>query len=104
MSMTASTTVFPIPTSAAVVSTSQVRTNRRRRVSHQAGRALEILGHAIEYLSDEFVYEVGEFTARDSALEAVQLLMSLNRQIYLECPEVPSFGERCGSFLRKHLV
>ena len=104
MSMTASTTVFSVPASASAISASQVGVNVRRRINHQAGRALEVLGHAIEYLSDEFVYEVADFTARDSQLEAVQLLMSLNRQIYFECPVVPSFGDRCGSFLRKHLA
>jgi hypothetical protein len=32
-------------------------------------------------------------------VEAVQLLMGINRQIYFECPVVPSFGERCLALL-----
>jgi len=67
---------------------------RRRRISPEAGRALEILGHAVEYLTDEFVYAGGSFSAHDPQVEAVQLLMSLNRKVYFECPEVPGFAER----------
>ena len=67
---------------------------RRRRISPEAGRALEILGHAIEYLTDEFVHAGGAFSAHDPQVQAVQLLMRLNREIYFNCPEVPSFAER----------
>ena len=84
-----------------MVETSQFGLSRRRHISHEAGHALEILGHAIGYLSDGFVYESGQFNARNSELEAVRLLMSVNRQIYFECPARPSFGERCRSFLSK---
>jgi hypothetical protein len=68
-------------------------------VSPQAGRALEILGHAIEYLSDEFVHAGGSCAADDGQLEAVKLLMGINREIYFDCPEVPSFGERWRALL-----
>jgi hypothetical protein len=81
-----------------------VRSNRRRRICPEAGRALEILGHAIEYLTDEYVHQGGSFSADDAQLNAVLLLMSLNRQIYFECPVVPSFGERCRSFLNAHIA
>ncbi len=67
---------------------------RRRRISPQAGHALEILGHAIEYLTDEFVRAGGSVSAHDGQVEAVQLLMGLNREIYFGCPEVPSFADR----------
>ena len=73
---------------------------RRRRVSPQAGRALEILGHAIEYLTDEFVYAGGSFSAHDPQVEAVQLLMGLNQEIYFDCPEVLTFGDRFRAMLR----
>ena len=49
------TTGFPIPTSIESPAAARVRAYRRRRISPQAGHALEILGHAIEYLTDEFV-------------------------------------------------
>jgi hypothetical protein len=73
----------------------------RRRIEPQAGRALEILGHAIEYLSDEFVHAGGSLSAHDAQVEAVQLLMAVNRQIYFACPEVPTMGERWRALLRK---
>jgi hypothetical protein len=72
---------------------------RRRRISPRAGHALEILGHAIDYLSDEFVHAGGSFSAHDGQVEAVQLLMRINRQIYLDCPEIPTLGERCRELL-----
>ena len=72
---------------------------RRRRISPEAGRALEILGHAIEYLTDEFVYAGGSFSAQDPQVEAVQLLMGLNRKIYFECPEVPTWADRLRSLV-----
>ena len=67
---------------------------RRRRISPEAGRALEILAHAIEYLADEYVHEGKTFSANDPQLKAVQILMALNRQIYFECPVVPALAER----------
>jgi hypothetical protein len=82
--------------SAAVFSASR---NRRRRISPQAGRALSVLGHAIEYLADELVDRDGMCTSNNPQLEAVQLLMARNRQIYFECPAVPTWGERFRSLL-----
>ena len=72
---------------------------RRRQITREAGHALEILGHAIEYLTDEYVHEGGALSANDSRVMAVQLLMALNREVYFGCPEVPSFGERCMAML-----
>jgi hypothetical protein len=72
---------------------------RRRRISPEAGHALETLGHAIEYLSDEFVHAGGSLTAHNPQVEAVQLLMGINRQIYFACPIVPSLAERCRALL-----
>jgi hypothetical protein len=71
----------------------------RRKISPESGHALEILGHAIEYLTDEFVHAGGSFSAHDGQVEAVQLLMSINRKIYLDCPEIPTWGERCLTLL-----
>lgn len=73
----------------------------RRRIAPQSGRALEILGHAIEYLSDEFMHGRGSLSAHDAQVEAVQVLMAANRQIYFACPEVPTMGERWHALLRK---
>jgi hypothetical protein len=72
---------------------------RRRRIAPEAGHALEVLGHAIEYLADEFVHEGSQFSPDDGRIQAVQLLMRINRQIYLDCLEVPTLGERLRSLL-----
>ena len=97
------TAAFSVSVPAPAISTSVVRTGRRRQISPQAGHALEILGHAIEYLTDEFVHEGGSFSAHNGQIEAVQVLMACNRAVYFACPEIPSFGERCGTFVRGHL-
>lgn len=71
---------------------------RQRHISPQAGHALELLGHAIEYLTDEYIYAGGDCSASDPRIDAIQLLMALNREVYFECPEVPTLAERCLSW------
>ncbi len=93
------TTSFPIQAPALSSSKAGARP-RRRRITPQAGRALEILGHAIEYLTDEFVHQGGSFSPNNGQLKAVQLLMALNRQVYYECPEVPSLSDRLRALVR----
>jgi hypothetical protein len=93
------TTDFAIPVSAPVASTAPVRSSRPRRITPQAGHALEILGHAIEYLTDEFVHSGSELSPSNGELKAVQLLMERNRQVYYECPEVVTMSERLRSML-----
>jgi hypothetical protein len=58
-----------------------------RRPSFEQGRALEVLGHAIEYLVDSRMYPVHAPTTRADS-EATQLLMLQSRQIFTECAEV----------------
>jgi hypothetical protein len=91
----AATTItgISIPASVSAVHIARERTNRR--IPPQAGRARELLAHAIEYLTSEYVQTDPTFSARKEQLEAVKLLMALNRQVYFECPEAPSFSERC---------
>jgi hypothetical protein len=74
--------------------------SRRRRIDRQSGRALEALGHAIEYLSDEFAHSGDSLSAQDGRVLAIQLLMAVNREIYLACPVVPTLGERMRALLR----
>lgn len=73
---------------------------RRRYITPQAGRALEILGHAIEYLTDELVQEGRRVNGHDPQVQAIQLLMGLNRQVYYECPIMPTFSERLHAYFR----
>lgn len=62
----------------------------RRRIDHDSGRALEILGHAIEYLTDEWARTLDA----QGPLDAVQILMAANRKVYYACPVEPSLRER----------
>jgi hypothetical protein len=45
------------------------------------------------------VHSGGSLTAHDAQVEAVQLLMGINREIYFDCPIVPSLGERWRALL-----
>jgi hypothetical protein len=91
--MASSTSTLSVPRRIAAAAEAAPRACRRR-IDPQAGHALEILGHAIEYLADEYVHEGGPLCANQGPLEAVQLLMAANRAIYFACPRVPTLGER----------
>lgn len=75
---------------------------RNRRVSKETGWALGVLGHAIDYLATDLVDHNPSYSADNGQLEAVQLLIALKRQVYSECPEAPSLGERLREFLGRH--
>jgi hypothetical protein len=74
---------------------------RRRSIDPQTGRALVMLGHAIEYLADEYVEHGGQLAGSDGQIQAMQLLMALNREIYTACPEIPTLEERFTAFVRR---
>jgi hypothetical protein len=67
----------------------------RRQLSPEEGRAIEILGHAIEYLADEYCADAqpkGRLGNADPRVEAIQTLKELNRSIYYSATEVqPAF-------------
>ena len=69
----------------------------------EAGHALEILGHAIEYMADELNAGEGPVAAGNPRLEAIQMLMAINRRIYCECPEIPTWSERLSGWLHRRL-
>jgi hypothetical protein len=60
---------------------------RLRRPTATQGRAIEILGHAIEYLVDSRLASADEFCS-PAAQEAIQLLSRANREVYLTAAEV----------------
>jgi hypothetical protein len=63
----------------------------RRQLSREAARALEILGHAIEYLADEYAADPaakGPLGNADPRVQAIQVLKALNRSIYFSGTEV----------------
>jgi hypothetical protein len=67
----------------------------RRQLSPLDGHALEMLGHAIEYLADEYSLDVehkGPLGSGDPRIEAIQILKGLNRAVYYSGAEVqPAF-------------
>ncbi len=65
----------------------------RRRGTQEQGRALELLGHSIEYLVDSRLFTADETEARNDR-EAVQLLMRMSRGVFAECAEVISMERR----------
>ncbi len=83
------------------VSAFSVTRTARRSITSEAGKALEILAHALEYLSDEYAISGEGKPMLYGHLEAITLLMALNRHIYLECPQLPSIRERWKVFLQR---
>ena len=72
-------------------SSPQPQTLVRRRLSAEGGRALEILGHAIEYLADEYAADLadkGPLGSADPRVAAIQILKERNRAIYYSGTEV----------------
>ncbi len=65
----------------------------RRRGNMEQGKALELLGHSVEYLVDSRLFTKDEVEARNDR-EAVQILMRLSRAVFAECPEVISVRRR----------
>ena len=78
--------------------------DRPRHITYKAVRALEMLGHAIEYLSDVSFCNESSAALEHAHLEAVQILMSLNHEVYFACPPVLTLRERWHSFLHPHRV
>lgn len=64
----------------------------------QALQATRILGHAIEYLTNQFVDEYASYAQIPERMQAIQILMALNRKVYSECPSAPSFFQWLRSF------
>ena len=77
------------------------RSNVHRRITAETGRGLEKLAHALEYLTDEFTHAGCDGVYDYGRLEAIELLASLNRQLYFACEVEPSFVERVRSICRR---
>ena len=75
-------------------------TPMRRRTTPQQGLALEILGHAIEYLVDSRLFDRWE-TPADAA--AVHLLMERSRAVFADCIEVQPWHVRVQQALARKL-
>lgn len=87
-------TGFSIADARAKDAANTVGAKRRRRIDREAGRALEMLSHAIEYLADEYAHRGEASKSNDGEVLAIQLLMARNREIYFACPVAPTLWER----------
>ena len=67
-----------------------------RRPTQQQGRALELLGHAVEYLIDSRMQP----DSLPSDELAVQTLMRLNREVFAECAQIVPLRRRLRRWLR----
>ena len=71
---------------------------RPRIIPQREGRALEILGHAIEYLADEYALvcrrPLHSKAAPSGEVQAIEILKAHSRDIYSSCPFAPSLIER----------
>ena len=74
----------------------------RRRGSSEQGRALETLGHAVEYLVDSRM-RFNDPQAAAGERDAIEILMRLNRAVFSECPEVIPFGRRVRQWFASRL-
>jgi hypothetical protein len=74
----------------------------RRRSNPQQGRALEILGHAVEYLVDSRMFQIDQPTTRADA-EATQILMLLSREVFFECAAVVPPARRLKLWIAERL-
>lgn len=83
--------ISPIPVPPTVHCRMPSRTIRRRPTQEQ-GRALEILAHAIEYLTDSELH-TGEGEFSNDVLCATGILMDRSRAVFAECPEVLPLGQ-----------
>ena len=72
----------------------------RRRTTPQQGRALEMLGHAIEYLVDSRLVEGGP-NAADS--RAIRTLMACSRSVFEESVEVVPVHQRLQEWVQGRL-
>ena len=62
-----------------------------RRPSREQGRALEQLGHAVEYLIDSRMFLTGIAYTRAEE-QALQVLMGASREVFESCPATISWS------------
>ncbi|GAA3764541.1 hypothetical protein [Terriglobus aquaticus] len=72
----------------------------RRRTTPQQGRALEVLGHAIEYLVDSRLVEGGPNVAEN---RAIRMLMGCSRTVFEEAAEIVPVHQRLQDWVQGRL-
>ena len=73
------------------------RSRMRRIISREQGRALETIGHAVDYLEDCHIYEGPEkelINVASPATEAIQILIFLQQQMLQSLPLVEPLSQR----------
>lgn len=70
----------------------------RRKPNPTQGRALESLGHAIEYLVDSRT-----FALEPIDMEAHRILKIASQAVFYECAEIVPLPEQISLWLRQHL-
>ncbi len=73
-----------------------------RRPNREQGQALEILGHALEYLVDSRMFLSKERKTRADG-EAIHILSSCSREVFATCPEVVPMRQRIMKWVENHL-
>lgn len=71
-----------------------------RRPGREQGMALEVLGHAVEYLIDSRMFLTqAPYTRAEQ--EAVQMLMSSSREVFEDCAPVVPLRTRAAIWLQR---
>lgn len=79
----------------------QSRLSIRRRPSQVQGRALEKVGHSIEYLIDSRLFITSGLDDR-AEHEAVQILMCASRGVFSKCPEIVPLRRQFSRWVEQH--
>lgn len=71
------------------------------RLSREGARSLQILSHAIEHLSDQYVGEDCPPAVESAINQAIQLLMSLHRAVFEESRQSTPAASSAWQFLER---
>lgn len=74
----------------------------RRRANPQQGRALETVGHGIEYLVDSRLFLTSGLDDR-AEQEAIQIMMRASRAVFADCAEIVPLRRQLGQWFEKRL-
>lgn len=92
--------------SSAAVAGRHTKRKMRRVISREQGRALETIGHAVDYLNDVHLSEGPENELLNDVCpitEAVQILVSLHMQLLSSLPLVEPLSQRLwNAIFRRH--
>lgn len=97
---TASVLPFPFAITATPPAVPLRQPPLRRQPAPVQGRALSVLGHAIEYLIDARIVEGG--TDRNDN-EAIRIMMACSRAVFQECAQRKPITERMSDWIAHRL-